>query len=157
MKFYKPNYYQPKCEQLFRKYRNGLQSLLPSAVIEHVGSSSIPMAISKGDLDIFVGVNYAELEDVVRVLCENGFSEKLNTMRTSELCMLESNAKDNVALQVVALGSKFEFFLTFRDRLRKSTVLVSQYNEIKKSCEGLSHQDYRVKKSKFIEQVLADI
>ncbi|CAM3485341.1 hypothetical protein PAMA111031_04255 [Paraphotobacterium marinum] len=42
--------------KLFEKYKNKIQSILPKAKIEHIGSSSIPNAISKGDLDILIGV-----------------------------------------------------------------------------------------------------
>ncbi|HFG2051973.1 TPA: GrpB family protein, partial [Vibrio cholerae] len=46
-------------------------------------------------------------------------------------------------------------FLVFRDKLRKDASLVQRYNNLKLSCEGLSQDDYRRKKSEFIEQVLA--
>ena len=68
--------------------------------------------------------------------------------------MLESSSIENVAIQVVANGSEFEFFLIFRDKLRSNMSLVQQYNELKLSCEGLSQDAYRLKKSAFIDQVL---
>ncbi|CAM3686628.1 hypothetical protein VIAQ111709_07315 [Vibrio aquimaris] len=46
--------------------------MLPDAVIEHIGSSSIPNAISKGDLDILVGINASELEKAVTRLTTLG-------------------------------------------------------------------------------------
>jgi GrpB-like predicted nucleotidyltransferase (UPF0157 family) len=154
MKFYSAEQYQASCEDLFLRYEREVKNLLPNARVEHVGASSIPLAISKGDLDIFIGVESDELEAAVQILTTLGFKEKVDTLRTLELCMLESKSSDDVAFQLVANGSEFEFFLIFRDKLCANPSLVQQYNALKMSCEGLSQDDYRRKKSDFINHVL---
>ncbi|MCB5360951.1 GrpB family protein [Vibrio lentus] len=154
MKFYSAEQYQAACNKLFVRYERDIKKLIPNARIEYVGASSIPFAVSKGDLDIFVGIESSELEYAVEQLTTLGFKEKLDTLRTPELCMLESTSGDDVALQVVANGSEFECFLRFRDKLRANPALVEQYNTLKMSCEGWSQDEYREKKSTFIEHVL---
>jgi GrpB-like predicted nucleotidyltransferase (UPF0157 family) len=57
MKFFEQNEYQEKCSALFLKIKSEISTVLPSAKIEHIGSSSVPGVISKGDLDIYVGVD----------------------------------------------------------------------------------------------------
>ncbi|MCH7369665.1 GrpB family protein [Aeromonas sp. MR16] len=155
MRFYRAEKYQAYCEELFIRYKGEIQKLLPDARIEHIGSSSIPAAVSKGDLDIFVGVKADMLDDAVKLLTTLGFQEKIDTLRTSALCMLESTSGDDVAFQIVVNGSAFECFLVFRDELRENISLVQQYNELKISCEGWSQEEYRRKKLDFIEHVLA--
>ncbi|WP_368085374.1 GrpB family protein [Vibrio splendidus] len=155
MKFYPAEQYQAACNELFIRYERDIKKLIPNARVEHVGASSIPFAVSKGDLDIFVGVELGELEDVIERLTTLAFTEKLDTLRTPELCMLESTSSDDVALQVAANGSEFECFLAFRDKLRANPALVEQYNTLKMSCEGWPQDEYREKKSTFIEHVLA--
>lgn len=76
MKFYKADDYQASCEKLYRKYELEVAAILPDAVIEHIGASSIPNLVSKGDLDIFVGVEGNELEKAVKLLSTLGFNEK---------------------------------------------------------------------------------
>ena len=154
MQFYEADEYQPSCENLYRKYELEIAALLPDATIEHIGASSILNAVSKGDLDILVGVNGNDLEKAVKLLSTLGFNEKSNTLRTPELCMLENNSGADVAFQVVANGSEFDFFVGFRDKLCESPELVQQYNELKMSCTVWSHEEYRRKKSAFIELVL---
>lgn len=154
MNFYPPSDYQKKCQSLFDVYRQQVLSQLPNAKVEHIGASSITGAISKGDLDIFVGVPAAGFESSVTRLQTLEFKEKPDTLRTESLCMLEHLNQD-IALQVVALGSEFECFLAFRNALNQSPKLVAQYNALKMSCEGLTHEAYREKKSAFIEQVLS--
>ncbi|WP_434568151.1 GrpB family protein [Vibrio chagasii] len=154
MQFYPAEQYQAACHEMFERYESYIKKLLPTARVEHVGASSIPLAVSKGDLDIFVGVEFNELEDAVERLTTLGFKEKLDTLRTPELCMLESISSEDVALQVVANGSEFGCFLTFRDKLRAAPALVKQYNALKMSCEGWPQGEYREKKATFIEYVL---
>lgn len=154
MKFYSADRYQKICEKNYIHYNNLIKNLLPNARVEHIGASSIPLAISKGDLDIFVGVDSSDFEKAIQSLMTLDFREKKDTLRTTELCMLESNKNDNVALQVVVNGSEFEFFLSFRDKLLTNSSLANMYNELKLSCEGLSEEEYRIKKSTFIEFVL---
>ena len=155
MKFYPAEQYQTTCHEMFARYERDIRKLIPNARVEHVGASSIPSAVSKGDLDIFVGVELGELEDAIERLTTLGFTEKLDTLRTPELCMLESTSVDDVALQVVINGSEFECFLTFRDKLRVNPALVERYNTLKMSCESWPQDEYREKKSTFIEHVLA--
>ena len=57
MLFFQAQDYQPKCQQLFSSYKNQIIQLLPSALIEHIGASSIPSSLSKGDLDIYAENN----------------------------------------------------------------------------------------------------
>ena len=157
MKFYTAEQYQSSCEERFLRYEREIQNLLPNARVEHIGASSIPCAVSKGDLDIFIGVESVELEYAAQMLTSLGFQEKVDTLRTSELCMLESTSTDDVAFQVVANGSEFECFLVFRNKLRANSSLVQQYNELKMSCEGWPQDEYREKKSVFIENVLRQV
>ncbi len=61
MKFYPAEQYQAACNELFVRYERDIKTLIPNARVEHVGASSIPFAVSKGDLDIFVGVELGML------------------------------------------------------------------------------------------------
>ncbi|WP_315972804.1 GrpB family protein [Vibrio pomeroyi] len=103
MKFYPAEQYQTACHEMFARYERDIKKLIPNARVEHVGASSIPSALSKGDLDIFVGIESSELEYAAEQLTTLGFKEKLDTLRTPELCMLESTSGDDVALQVVGV------------------------------------------------------
>ncbi len=157
MKFLEPSQYQNACNKLFQQYQASIIAILPTARVEHIGASSINGAISKGDLDIFVAVSADEFEMAIQAISALGFKEKLNTLRTPELCMLESMSGNSVAVQLVSTGSQFEDFLSFRDALRTNFGLLQQYNQLKRQFEGKSHSSYRAAKSKFIEQVLATL
>lgn len=154
MRFYLAEEYQPLCHARFAYYQTQIKALLTNAEIEHIGASSIPNAISKGDLDIYIAVDQSEFNDAIQKLYGLNFQEKLATLRTDQLCMLESLNGDDVAFQLVVKGSEFESFIKFRDRLRQSPELVQTYNNLKKHCENLDMIDYRIEKNKFISAVL---
>ena len=154
MKFYLAEEYQARCKELFEYYRTQIEVLLPHASIEHIGASSIPQAISKGDLDIYIAVSQSEFDDAIQKLCRLNFQEKLETLRTNQLCMLESQNNDDVAFQLIVKGSEFESFIIFRDQLKQSPELVKKYNDLKRRCEDLDMADYRIEKNKFILDIL---
>ncbi len=155
MRFLEAEQYQPETLKLFRTVSADIRACLPHARIEHIGASSIPGAVSKGDLDIFVGVRADEIEKTIGLLHGLGFREKTGTLRTESLCMLETAKYDSdVAIQVVANGSRFEMFLVFRDRLRSDSGLLQRYNELKLDSIGLDEDSYRARKSAFIEKAL---
>jgi len=154
MIFLEPEQYQQRCVQLFNMYKKDISILLPFAKIEHIGSSAIPNAISKGDLDIYIEVEPDQFEFAIAQLKTLNFIEKQNTLRTDEICMLESLNNDDVAFQIVVTDSVFTFFLTFRNKLMDSPALVNEYNQLKLKCSHLDHDQYRTIKADFINRVL---
>jgi GrpB-like predicted nucleotidyltransferase (UPF0157 family) len=154
-KFLKPEEYQPQALKLFDELEIKFRKLLPLAVIEHIGSSSIVGIISKGDLDIYVAVDSENFNEAILKIKTFGFQIKQKTLRTSDLCPFESfDFKIEVGIQLVKKGSKFEFFLEFRDRMNSDENLRFEYNKLKLESEGLSPSDYRKIKSQFIERTL---
>lgn len=157
MKLHPPEAYQAELAKRYESIAANLYRIIPSARIEHIGSSAVAGAVSKADLDICIIVGAAELEAVVQTLRQYGYTEKLDTLRTEELCMLECTLQNEAhALQVVASGSRFEtFFVAFRNLLRAKPELVEQYNQIKLQSAGLGVEKYREAKSQFIAAALA--
>ena len=155
MKLLEPAQYQTNAAAVFADVAAQVAAILPLARIEHIGASSIAGAISKGDLDICVLVPLQDHARSVTTLEAAGYVVKTDTLRTPALCMLLApSASMDVALQVVAVGSEFEFFLHFRDALRANPDLVAQYNQLKQrfATEGMDR--YREEKSRFIAGVL---
>lgn len=155
MKLLLPIEYQQDLESLFLSVRESVLAACPDAQVEHVGSSAIRGAISKGDLDVCVLVAPALHSHAVAALQASGYVIKVDTLRTPELCMLASPAHDyDVALQVVAAGSRFEFFMHFRDALCRDPALVKEYNALKLQYCDRPPNEYRDAKAQFIASVL---
>ncbi len=145
----------PKIDKIFSEVEAIILAALPDSRVEHIGSTAIPNSITKGDLDIFVGVNAAEFDGAIKVIEKLGFTEKSDTLRTDALCMMVTEKfGEDVAVQIVANGSEFENFIYFRDKLILSPELVCEYNNIKQSAKAKSQECYRELKSSFIKSVL---
>lgn len=153
--FYEPADYQAACVLTFETYKKRILKVIPQAHVEHIGASALPGAISKGDLDVFVGVAAHAHEFSVKQLLSLGFCIKQDTLRTPELCMLESSDGDNIALQVVAKGSEFEDFLQFKQVMLSAPELIQKYNQMKRDAAHLDMDAYREVKSRFIERILS--
>lgn len=152
MRFLKPEEYQDAVEQKFLAMKARLSSAVPYAEIEHIGSSAIRGAVSKGDLDILVRVNRSQFSDALNAISNAGFAIKPGTLRTESLCMLEG--AEDVAVQLIERGSEFEMFVRFRDLMNSDPGLVERYNALKVSCAGMSENEYRARKSEFIQRLL---
>lgn len=155
MKFYEAHHYQSKVNAIFELLKHDLDQSLKEARIEHIGSSAIVGAISKGDLDVFVGVLPENFEKSLETIERLGFIEKQGTLRTESLCMLVTDKYQyDVAIQLVVNGSQFEDFLRFRNIINQRPHLVAEYNILKQESEGMEPSSYRSKKNLFIERVL---
>ena len=158
MKFLGPQAYQPWARQLFEQLSATIRRVLPDARIEHIGSSSIQGALSKGDLDLFVGVEPEEYESAIAAIESLGFRIKNESFRSESLCPFESDGYPlDVGLQLVVNRSEFECFLVFRDRLNSDPELRTAYNQLKRDAVDLHEHEYRQIKSRFIERVLYDL
>lgn len=157
MKFLNPDQYQPEAQKLFLELKIQILKHLPFARLEHIGSSSFDNCISKGDLDIFVGVSREKFLTSILAIETLGFNIKEGSLRNNELCPFESlNYKRDVGIQLVVNGSQFEDFLVFRDQIQAHPHLLAAYNKLKYESTGLESDEYRKIKSVFIEKILAD-
>ena len=155
MLFLEPEEYQEKVHSIFLRVKEDLKEKIDITRFEHIGASSIKGLVSKGDLDIFLGVDKDRFEQEISNLKDSGFYEKQDTLRNDELCMMVTDKyRYDVAIQVVVNGSKFENFLKFRDLLNNRDDLVEELNALKRRCHGMTPLEYRLSKSKWIENVI---
>ena len=144
-----------RAKAIYERIAGRLRTVLPSARIEHVGSSAVEGLVSKGDVDLFVGVDPRKFEEAFESLSGLGFHPKEGSLRTSELCnFVVTGYGAEVGIQLVANGSRFEFFIEFRDLLRRDPVLRERYNQVKVEAASSGVESYRAKKAAFIEEVL---
>ncbi|WP_197484084.1 GrpB family protein [Halioglobus sp. HI00S01] len=68
---------------------------------------------------------------------------------------MSSDKEIDLACQVVILGSQYDVFRGFRDRLNNDIALVQAYNALKLKHFDLPYEQYRDAKAAFIERVLS--
>lgn len=133
-----------------------IRTLIPGAAIEHVGSTAIAGALTKGDVDLLVQVDFADFEAAVSAL--RGIYE-IN--RRENWTATFASFKDDTSFglpfgaQLAVAGSDGYLFVRLRDRLASDPSSLERYNVIKRSHEGGDMHAYRVAKGEFIEQLLS--
>ncbi len=136
---------------LFHELRIRVATLLRDARIEHIGSTSTPGAITKGDLDICVLVERSDFREADRILGEH-FLRNVGSDQTESLSSFVDDSKAvPVGVQLVVSGGREDFFVRWRDLLRRSPEVLSAYNDLKRRWHSRPHDGYRRAKSLFIE------
>jgi GrpB-like predicted nucleotidyltransferase (UPF0157 family) len=133
-----------------------LRSHVPFACVEHVGSTSVPGCIGKGDIDILVRVSPSEFERSRGILDKLLDRSDRNEASDNYVEYDWTGAEQQAAVQLVAIGGTHDDFLRFRDHLLANRHLVQRYNALKLSYQGCSTEEYRKAKDEFIARVLAD-
>lgn len=143
--------------RLFATVRAELAACLPAEVaIEHVGATSVPGCLGKGDLDIAVRVPLGRF-GACRSALGRRYADNPGSVRTPAFAAFCDEAADPpLGIQLVAVGSDLDAFVRFRDRLRAEPDLVERYNALKRAHAGRCMSAYRAAKADFIDTVLAE-
>ncbi len=143
-----------RAEEAFREHHARLSALLPFADIQHVGSTAIPGARTKGDLDIQVRVppeRFAEAE----ALLATRYARNEKSERTPAFASFQDESLPvPLGLQLTAMGGSHDFFSRARDLLLADPARVAEYDALKARWEGRPMEAYREEKSAFFEKLL---
>lgn len=153
--FFPPEQYQSTVLSAFDAHRLWLTQLLPEAAVHHVGSSAIPGAWSKGDLDILVRVPSSDFKRCDKRLADVLERHLGNPLDAHYASFKNDTLSPPLGVQLVVTGSIYDDFLRFKDRLAQDPECLCAYNALKHRHEGGCMTAYRLDKSAFIESVLA--
>lgn len=141
--------------EVVRRETVRIVALLPGVEVGHVGGTSIPGAMTKGDVDLVVRVSGSEVQWVIAVL-----REVYSVNQPENWSPIFASFKDDssfplpLGVQVVVRGSACDFFHWFRQRLVSDPDALARYNEVKRRHEGADAESYREAKTAFIEALL---
>lgn len=144
MRFVNSNDIWDKATRAFEKEKQFLLKLMPIADIQHVGSTAIPGALTKGDLDIQVRVSESIFKDATEKLklhykinhpeiWRDGFASFQNY----------ANPEIPIGIQLTVKDSAYDDFYKVRDLFTKDAQLLKKYNAMKRSFEGKSVIEYK--------------
>jgi len=157
--------YQDTWPRQFLLVAEQLRSTVPAqgAILEHIGSTSVPGLCSKPVLDVMLGVaSLGEVEATIPALAAIGFvyrPEHEATIPDRRYFVRPEGQTARVHLHAVLLGGLlWKQHLHFRNALRAESLLREQYASLKRAL-ALAHAGdkaaYTEAKAPFIRQVLA--
>ena len=140
----------------FAAHRARIAAVLPAAEIEHVGSTAIPGALTKGDLDLLVRVPAARFGAAVAMLRGMYAVHQAENRTPTYASFLDPAACDPpVGVQLAVAGSADDaLFAPFRDALIADPALLAEYNALKRGLDGAGYERYTDVKGAFVERVL---
>ena len=142
----------------FDDHRCAITALLPAAEVEHIGSTAVPGALTKGDLDLLVRIPSSQFDSAVAAL-RRRYAVNQPRSWTSQFASFKQEPADEipVGVQLVIAGGKDDaLFLAWRDRLRTDPGLRERFNAFKRGQVGAGPDEYIEAKAEFIEAELGD-
>lgn len=145
-------------ETAFRRHRRRLLELLPGADVSHVGSTAVPGALTKGDVDLLVHVSAADFKPAVRALRTAYAVHQRENWTATFASFVDLDAADPpVGVQLVVCGSDEDLlFEPFIEALTNDPALLDEYNALKTRLNGTDYEHYTREKGAFVERVLGE-
>lgn len=140
--------------KIFEEQKRKIIERLPHADVQHIGGTSIPNSLTKGDLDLVVRVpkdkfGYAiqELKALYEINQPENWSDTFASFKDEKSLGIDFGA------QLVVKDSKTDDFVKLRDILIENPQLVEELNLIKMKYENKSMKDYRKEKADFFQRL----
>lgn len=143
----------PLVDRAFQYHSREVRLLVPGAAVEHVGATSIPGALTKGDVDLMVRVPAHEFAAAEKALGGRyAIAEPTAWSATAAHFSDDDGPELPVGIQLVSSGSADEDRIDRLRRLLRRPEVVERCNELKRRHEGGDPGAYaRAKRSLYSE------
>ena len=153
-----PLRYQARALAVFDDAELLLSAILPAARIEHVGASSVPGALSKGDVDVCVLLARDAFHEALGVLGEAGYTLRSRADRGAPRhALVAPPCELPLTVHLVEDTEAPDPLVAFRDALRADGRLLERYNAVRLEAAARGATAYRGAKTTFIAGVLEAI
>lgn len=149
----------PLAKKIAKKERVLLENLVGKIAksIEQVGSSALPGAVGKMDVDFAVRVDRKDFEKAIENLSSIYTPWKKDTLWNKDMAVFSSIKECPIDVMVVVIDTPYDYFHTVRDYLRDNPAILKEYNALKKQHQGSSYKDYRSAKNTFFRKIWKDV
>ncbi len=141
-------------KEMFDNEKKILSNIFPNSVIEHVGSTAVEDLLAKPIIDIAVGLNSLNIDNVIDKL--NDYEIKYNSDEI--LLIKEENNETNYLIHVLDINSdRYKNMIRFRDILINNSKIRKEYEELKINLKNKYSNDrimYTKSKEDFIKRIL---
>lgn len=153
--------YNKKYIKLFEKEKNRILKLIPSAEIEHVGSTSIPGLGGKPIVDLMIIVPKNKISLAKKILEKNNYFHPEKGSEKDRIFFQKDYGfliwKRRVHVHLTSKNTlPYLRAISFREYMKKNPKYVKEYARIKKKGAEIAKGDgqkYRDYKNKFLEKI----
>jgi GrpB-like predicted nucleotidyltransferase (UPF0157 family) len=152
--FAREEHFREDVARLFEKVQSQVRALVPTADVQHVGSTAIPGSLTKGDLDVQVRVSESDYSAAKERLSKM-YDVNVGGFAAADAMSFEDySSRPTLGIHLTVIGGSADIQWIFRDLLAASPVLRERYDQLKRQFEGRSMEEYRSAKAEFVSHVL---
>ena len=143
--------FRRRIEKAFQEEQEKIERLLPRAEVVHTGATSLPAALTRGDLDIHVRVSAGDFSQAREAFALVYTSHRADMWTAGFATFVAANAPIATGVALTAMGSEHDRrFVVAWERLERDPQLLEAHNAIKLKYEGAVDADsYEAAKSAF--------
>ncbi len=130
---------------------------MPDCQIEHIGATSLPDGVTKGDVDVNIRVPAARFAEAVEILGRRYDVAQPDNWSETFASFADPARALPVGLQVTVIGSHDDFLVPLRDLMRTDADLRHEYERCKRDAAGLGPDGYWAAKNELLTRVRAQI
>jgi GrpB-like predicted nucleotidyltransferase (UPF0157 family) len=164
MKIYKFRRYNKKYPIIFEEERKELQTIIPDAKIEHIGSTSVKGLGGKGVIDIIVGIKKGNMENTKQKLINQGYEHEKSGSKKDRLFFTKEKGiwkKRRFHIHLTKYNSTiWHQALKFKNHIIENKKTQKEYAKLKKHaiklCKG-NGKIYRECKNDYIQNILKNL
>lgn len=142
-------------QRVVAQFERDFAGQLEQTEVHHIGATALPFGHTKGDVDVNVRVDRSRFAHTVAAL-----GERLAAAQTAnwseDFASFSTDAYElPLGIQVTSIGSKDDFLLALRDRMRADPSLLRRYDNAKLAAAGRGAEAYWQAKDTLLRQLLA--
>lgn len=147
--FHPEEVFRQRVRTAWERESGRLRALLPNADLQHVGSTAVPGALTKGDLDIQVRVPPASFAAAEAALAVT-YARNAGNPARERFASFEAHGGDvDVGIQLTSIDGTDDSFWRFRELLLTDKDVRAAYDALKRAHDGGPMDDYRRAKDRF--------
>lgn len=140
-------------ERVYKEESKIIHGLLGDIEIHHVGGTSIPKLLTKGDLDVNIRVSQGDFKKTVDKLREHYFTAQISNWNDTFASFKDYRLEIDFGIQVTVIDSSGDHFLKHKSVLLGNPKKIEDFNKLKLDFEGKEMRYYRKAKAEFLRSM----
>jgi GrpB-like predicted nucleotidyltransferase (UPF0157 family) len=133
--------------------RRELAVVAPGVEVEHIGATSMPDGLTKGDVDVNLRVDRERFDHVVAALSTRFDIAQPQNWSGTYASFSDTRRGVPLGIQVTVEGSVDDFLVALRDLMRADADVRRQYDEVKRANAGAGRDAYWRAKDDFLRRL----
>ena len=144
-------------QELFNSQKKKVLEIFPNADVEHIGSTAVPNALTKGDVDLQIRILSEDFLKIRKWL-DNNFQRNNEDVWSETYASFkdDENYVLPLGIQLTVIGGELDILFQNQQALLSSPEVLDRYNELKERFQNKNMDEYRKAKAEFFKNLNND-